>query len=67
MGLRSAVATGVGRVSAWGQRSLLHRSGSQLPGRIALTLDPWLLGELGARLKKCAIVVCGTNCKTTTT
>lgn len=67
MGLRSAVATGVGRVSAWGLRSVLHRSGSQLPGRIALTLDPGLLGELGARLKKGAIVVCGTNGKTTTT
>ena len=67
MGLRSAVATGVGRVSAWGLRSVLHRSGSQLPGRIALTLDPGLLGELGSRLKKGAIVVCGTNGKTTTT
>lgn len=67
MGLRSAVASGVGRASAWGLRSVLHRSGSQLPGRIALALDPELLSALGPRLKKGSIVVCGTNGKTTTT
>jgi UDP-N-acetylmuramyl tripeptide synthase len=46
--------------------SVLHRSASQLPGRIALGIDPNLMGELSHKLRKGAIVVCGTNGKTTT-
>ena len=66
MGARSAVAVGAGRLVHWGLSSVLHRSASQLPGRIALGIDPNLMGELSHKLRKGAIVVCGTNGKTTT-
>lgn len=66
MGARSAVAVGAGRLVHWGLSGVLHRSASQLPGRIALGIDPNLMGELSHKLRKGAIVVCGTNGKTTT-
>ncbi len=66
MGLRSAVATGAGRLTHWALGSVLHRSASQLPGRVALAIDPGLMGELAGKLRRGSIVVCGTNGKTTT-
>lgn len=66
MGARSAIAVGAGRLVHWGLSSVLHRSASQLPGRIALGIDSSLMGELSHKLRKGAIVVCGTNGKTTT-
>jgi UDP-N-acetylmuramyl tripeptide synthase len=45
---------------------VLHHSASQLPGRVALGIDPNLMGELAGKLRKGSIVVCGTNGKTTT-
>ncbi len=64
--MRSALAVGAGRLSHWGLHSVLHRSASQLPGRVALGIDPNLMGELAGKLRKGSIVVCGTNGKTTT-
>jgi len=64
--VRSALAVGAGRLSHWGLHSVLHRSASQLPGRVALGIDPNLMGELAGKLRKGSIVVCGTNGKTTT-
>lgn len=66
MGVRAAFATAVGRLTHWGLRTLLHRSASQLPGRIALALDQNLIAELASKIERGAIVVCGTNGKTTT-
>ena len=66
MTVRSSVARAAGRATAWGLRSVLHRSASQLPGRVGLAIDPNLLSELSAKLSDGAIVVCGTNGKTTT-
>ncbi|MEY8436203.1 MurT ligase domain-containing protein [Atopobiaceae bacterium 24-176] len=66
MSLRSSVAQAAGRVTAWGLRSVLHRSASQLPGRVGLAIDSNLLSELAGKLTCGSIVVCGTNGKTTT-
>ncbi|MCC6102354.1 MAG: MurT ligase domain-containing protein [Olegusella sp.] len=55
-----------GRSCRWFLRSVLHRSASQLPGRVALGIDPDLMGELASSLRFGSLVVCGTNGKTTT-
>ena len=64
---RCAVATIAGRACAWALHHVLHRSGSQLPGRVALRIDPTLVRDLTAGRLEGSVVVCGTNGKTTTT
>ena len=67
MGLRSSVAIASGRLAHWGLSGVLHRNASQLPGRIALAIDPGLMEGLAHKLRWGSIVICGTNGKTTTT
>lgn len=67
MKLRSRFAAFVGRMCAFILTHIFHRNASQLPGRVALSLaGPSILSDLCARLDKGAIMVCGTNGKTTT-
>ena len=66
MSLRSSLATASASVARWGLRSVLHRNGGVLPGRIAMSVDPDLLSSL-AGLVDASAVVTGTNGKTTTT
>ncbi len=66
MGLRGSMAQGMGRLTTWGLKNVLHRSASQMPGRVALAVEPHLIAELSHKLRRGAIVVCGTNGKTTT-
>ena len=66
MGARTALATGLGRLAHWGLHDVLHRSASQLPGRVALAVDPHVIAGLAPKLSQGSIVVCGTNGKTTT-
>ncbi len=66
MGIRAAVAQTAGRATTR-LLKLAGRPASQLPGRVALALDPSLLSELAKRVRLGSIVVCGTNGKTTTT
>lgn len=67
MSLRSCLAASIGRFCAFVLTHIFHRDASQLPGRIALSLaGPEILSDLRARLTKGAIMVCGTNGKTTT-
>ena len=66
MSLRSSLATTSAAVTRWGLRSVLHRNGGVLPGRIAMQIDPDLLNSL-AELVDASAVVTGTNGKTTTT
>lgn len=66
MGLRNSCAVGLGRLASWGLRRVLHRSASQMPGRVALAIDPNAIAHLAPKLSQGAIVVCGTNGKTTT-
>ena len=64
--MRAAIARSAGRATSRLLR-LAGRNASQLPGRVALALDPTLLADLSTSLARGAVVVCGTNGKTTTT
>ncbi len=66
MSLSTAIAVGAGRLTHWGLHGVLRRNASQLPGRVALALDRNLIADLSHKLGRGAIVVCGTNGKTTT-
>ena len=67
MSIRSAAATGAGRATSLVLRRILRRNASQLPGRVALTIDPQLIEHLRGKAKQGSVVICGTNGKTTTT
>ena len=67
MGIRSAVATTAGRVVHAVLHDVLHRAASQLPGRVALAIDPQVVAHLRHKVCSGSVVVCGTNGKTTTT
>lgn len=66
MNVRSEIGVGLGHLAHWGLRTVFRRNASQLPGRIALTVDPDIISRLAEKLQKGSIVVCGTNGKTTT-
>ena len=66
MSVRTAIARAAGRATSWGMRAVLHRQASTLPGRVALALDPGVIGHLAGRPARGSVVVCGTNGKTTT-
>ena len=66
MGLRSLLATTSGSFVRWGLKNVARRNASQLPGRVALAIDPTIISELARQLGEGSIVVCGTNGKTTT-
>lgn len=66
MGIRSNFATVTAGLARWGLRSVLHRNGGALPGKLALSIDPELVADL-AGLLDASVVITGTNGKTTTT
>ena len=66
MSMKSNLATAVAGAARWGLRSVLHRSGGALPGKLGLGIDPELIAHL-ADLLDASVVITGTNGKTTTT
>ena len=66
MNPRNAVAVTAGRLAGWASRTLLHRSGGNIPGAVALRLSPQILASFRSLFSD-VIVVTGTNGKTTTT
>lgn len=66
MSIKSNIATTTAGIARWGLRSVLHRSGGALPGKIGLAIDPELIAHL-SHLLDASVVVTGTNGKTTTT
>ena len=66
MGFRSGLAAFMGRAARWGGETFMHRAAGNIPGAIALKIDPLVLTDL-ARQVEPVIVVSGTNGKTTTT
>lgn len=66
MGLRFTLAKTAGAVSTWGLRHVAHRPAANLPGRIALAIDPALLGELAGKCTEGSVITVGTNGKTST-
>ena len=67
MNVRSVVAMMAGRMVHAVLHGVLHRAASQLPGRVALAVDPQVVAHLRRKLQAGSVVVCGTNGKTTTT
>lgn len=65
MSFKTSIATLLGRATS-GALHLAGRSASQLPGRVALAIDKQAIANLAPKLEQGAIVVCGTNGKTTT-
>ena len=65
MRLRAWFALWAGKVAIAALR-FSGRGASTLPGRLALRLDPTLIGALARRLRRGSAVVTGTNGKTTT-
>lgn len=66
MSIKSTIATATAGAARWGLRSVLHRSGGALPGKLGLAIDPELVTHL-AYLLDASVVITGTNGKTTTT
>ena len=66
MSVKSSLATSAAGIARWGLRSVLHRSGGALPGKLGLAIDPDIIADL-AGLLDASVVVTGTNGKTTTT
>ncbi len=46
MSITSNIATTAAGIARWGLRSVLHRSGGALPGKIGLAIDPELIAHL---------------------
>ena len=66
MNPRVRIACLAADAARWGTTRLLRRGGGNAPGAVALKVDPAIIGELGGGLER-AVVVTGTNGKTTTT
>ena len=66
MRARTRLARLAGALAHWGTVNVAHRGGGNIPGAVALRVDPDVVRELGADLAP-RVVVTGTNGKTTTT
>lgn len=66
MSLRFTLAKAAGAVSTWGLRHVAHRPAANLPGKIALAIDPALLDELRGKCSEGSVITVGTNGKTST-
>src|SRR5215472_8186017 len=64
--IRAAAAVTLGRVSGALSRRLHLGGGTSIPGTVARVVDPAIIRRLSSQLAKGAIVVTGTNGKTTT-
>jgi lipid II isoglutaminyl synthase (glutamine-hydrolysing) len=63
---RRAIAVNAGKITGAVSRRVGRRGGTSLPGVFANRLDPSLIRELSSQIGSGAIVVSGTNGKTTT-
>jgi UDP-N-acetylmuramyl tripeptide synthase len=66
MRIRAAAAVMAGRATGVATRRLKFGGGTSLPGLVARAIDPGLSSYLSAQLRHGAIVITGTNGKTTT-
>lgn len=66
MSLRFTLARAVGAASTWGLKHVAHRPAANLPGRMALAIDPTLLDELRGKCAEGSVITVGTNGKTST-
>lgn len=66
MSMRLGLAKATAAVSTWGLRHVAHRPAANLPGKIALKVDPALLSELRGKCTEGSVITVGTNGKTST-
>jgi lipid II isoglutaminyl synthase (glutamine-hydrolysing) len=66
MRIRAAAAVMAGRATGIATRRLRFGGGTSLPGLVARAIDPHLSSYLSAQLRHGAVVITGTNGKTTT-
>jgi UDP-N-acetylmuramyl tripeptide synthase len=64
--VRDAVAIAAARLAAAASRAVRAGGGTTLPGRIAASIAPGIIGRIAARLPRGVVLVSGTNGKTTT-
>ncbi len=67
MGVRKIAGKAASSASTWGLRHLAHRPAANMPGKIALKIDPQIIAESMGKITEGSIVVVGTNGKTTIT
>ena len=67
MGMRLSAARAISAVSTWGLKNVFHRPAANFPGKVALYLDPQLIGDLRSRMREGSMIIVGTNGKTTVT
>ena len=66
MSLRFSLAKAAGAVSTWGLRHVARRPAANLPGKIALAIDPSLLDALRGKCAQGSVITVGTIGKTST-
>ncbi|MDR7418196.1 MAG: MurT ligase domain-containing protein [Armatimonadota bacterium] len=64
--MRDAAAIAAARAAALTSRALRVGGGTTLPGRLAMSIAPGIIGRLAGRLTRGVLLVSGTNGKTTT-
>lgn len=67
MSLKKSGAKLASAVSTWGLKNIARRPAANMPGKIALKIDPSIISEMTYKLDEGSIVVVGTNGKTTIT
>lgn len=67
MSIRKLLASSASSMSTWGLRHIAKRPAANMPGKIALKLDPQIIAESMGKVTEGSIVVVGTNGKTTIT
>lgn len=67
MGIRTTGARAASALSTWGLKHLARRPAANMPGKIALKIDPQIIAESMNKVTEGSIVVVGTNGKTTIT
>lgn len=67
MSFRKTGARLASSLSTWGLKNLAHRPAANMPGKIALKIDPRIISEEMSKITEGSIVVVGTNGKTTVT
>lgn len=65
MTVKSSIARVTAKTSYWFLRNILHRGGTSLPGKLAVSIDPDILKTIQQDFD--LIIVTGTNGKTLTT
>lgn len=67
MGFRLTAAKAASAVSTGVLKYIFRRPAANYPGKIALDINPNVIGDLRTKAKNGSVVVCGTNGKTTIT